>query len=200
MATKPKGGDRRVVRTRQAIMQASREIMREKGFDAMTVQDIADRANVNRGTFYAHFADKYELVERMIREEFRQHLAGRIPPDARWGKESLQQIFAVVMEFFARCYPPDDIGAMIHRATYEELMHRLMEWLDQRRMAGQSRRVAPETIARVVAWVILGAAEHHSRTPDASSGSMARDILLVLAEGLNELVPMDLPPSALSGR
>ena len=62
MATTPKGIDRRVLRTRRSIMQASREIMREKGFDAMTVQDIADRANVNRGTIYLHYMDKYDMT------------------------------------------------------------------------------------------------------------------------------------------
>jgi AcrR family transcriptional regulator len=193
MATKPKGMDRRVVRTRRSILQAAREIMREKGFDAMTVQDIADRANVNRGTFYAHFADKYELVERMIREEFRQHLDERVPPDARWGEETLQRLISAVMDFFARCYPPDAIGSMIHRATYEELVQRLTGWLHPSRAsgqpAGQPWRVPPETIARVVVWAVLGAAAYRSRTPDAAAGISARDVWLVLAEGLNVLVP-----------
>jgi AcrR family transcriptional regulator len=59
MATPPKGMDRRVQRTHQLLRQAAIETMKEKGFVAMTIQDIADRANVNRGTFYAHYPDKY---------------------------------------------------------------------------------------------------------------------------------------------
>jgi AcrR family transcriptional regulator len=48
MATSPKGTDRRVQKTRNLIRSASIEIMKEKGFTAMTIQDITDRANVNR--------------------------------------------------------------------------------------------------------------------------------------------------------
>jgi len=68
MATPPKRVDRRVQRTRQLLRQAAIEIMQEKGFLEMTIQNIADRANVNRGTFYAHFADKYALLDEIIRE------------------------------------------------------------------------------------------------------------------------------------
>ena len=190
MATTPKGVDRRVVRTRRSIMQASREIMREKGFDAMTVQDIVDRANVNRGTFYAHFADKYELIEQMIHEEFQQYLDERISPDARWDEDTLQRLISTVIDFFARCYPPDAIGTMIYRATYEELMKRLMQWLDGAKASGPPLRVSPETIAQVVVWTILGAAAHHSRTEAAATEKQARDVWLVLAEGLRGLVPL----------
>ena len=48
MATPPKGMDRRVQRTHQLLRQAAIETMKEKGFLALTIQDIADRANVNR--------------------------------------------------------------------------------------------------------------------------------------------------------
>jgi len=190
MATTPKGIDRRVLRTRRSIMQASREIMREKGFDAMTVQDIADRANVNRGTFYAHFADKYELIDRMIREEFQQYLDERISPDARWDEETLRRLITTVMDFFARCYPPDAIGTMIYQATYEELMKRLTAWLGKAEAAGQSRWVAPEPVAQVVTWTILGAAVHHSRSRAATSAKLANDVWLVLSQGLHGIVSM----------
>lgn len=58
MATRPKASDRRVQRTHQILQQAAIDTMKEKGFLAMTIQDITDRVNVNRGTFYAHFPDK----------------------------------------------------------------------------------------------------------------------------------------------
>src|SRR5215475_8743962 len=75
MATPPKTIDPRVKRTRQLLQQAFFEVMREKGFAAMTVQDITERATVNRGTFYAHFTDKYALLDAIIREQFQTMLA-----------------------------------------------------------------------------------------------------------------------------
>jgi AcrR family transcriptional regulator len=60
--------ERRKRHTRQALIQAAGEILLEKGYDAMTIQDITDRADVGRGTFYLHFSDKEALVWDMLRE------------------------------------------------------------------------------------------------------------------------------------
>lgn len=58
----PKKPDRRVQRTRALLQDALRAMMVEKGYEDTTVQDIIDRANVGRSTFYAHFADKETLL------------------------------------------------------------------------------------------------------------------------------------------
>ncbi|MGJ7922553.1 TetR/AcrR family transcriptional regulator [Neobacillus sp. LXY-4] len=58
--------DRRVVKTQQAIKTAFLELMGEKNFDHITIQDISDRANVNRSTVYLHYLDKYDLLDKMI--------------------------------------------------------------------------------------------------------------------------------------
>jgi AcrR family transcriptional regulator len=62
--------DLRVRRTRQLLRQALMELMPEKGFQAITVQDLSDRAMINRATFYEHFADKYALLEYSLRDLF----------------------------------------------------------------------------------------------------------------------------------
>ncbi len=53
--------DRRERRTRQALANALIALMQEKRYDAITVQDILDRADVGRSTFYAHYRDKEDL-------------------------------------------------------------------------------------------------------------------------------------------
>lgn len=62
--------DRRVERTRQLLKSALLALIREKGFEALSVQDIIDRANVGRATFYAHFDNKEDLLVSGL-EEFR---------------------------------------------------------------------------------------------------------------------------------
>lgn len=54
--------DRRIRKTKKAIREALLTLMLEKGFDAITINDIAEEADINRGTFYLHYADKFELL------------------------------------------------------------------------------------------------------------------------------------------
>ena len=49
-------------RTRQLLREALLSLIRERGFEALSVQDIIDRANVGRATFYAHFDNKEDLL------------------------------------------------------------------------------------------------------------------------------------------
>ena len=54
--------DRRVQRTRDLLKRALMNLVREKGYDAVTIQDITDRANLGRTTFYLHYQSKEELL------------------------------------------------------------------------------------------------------------------------------------------
>jgi AcrR family transcriptional regulator len=60
--------DRRVVRTQEAIKKAFLQLMNEKNFEDITIQDISDRADVNRTTVYLHYLDKYDLLDKLIDE------------------------------------------------------------------------------------------------------------------------------------
>lgn len=54
--------DRQIQRTQQFLLNALIELILEKGYEKITVQDIIDRANVGRTTFYSHFQDKEDLL------------------------------------------------------------------------------------------------------------------------------------------
>jgi AcrR family transcriptional regulator len=56
------GEDRRVRKTRRQLRDALLQLIPERGWDAISVQDICARADVGRSTFYVHFADKEELL------------------------------------------------------------------------------------------------------------------------------------------
>lgn len=55
----------RTAQTRARIKRALIELMGEKGFDALTISDVTRRARINRGTFYLHFVDKYDMLEKL---------------------------------------------------------------------------------------------------------------------------------------
>ncbi len=54
--------DRRIQRTRELLLNSLIELILDRGYEAITVQDIIDRANVGRSTFYSHFRDKEDLL------------------------------------------------------------------------------------------------------------------------------------------
>jgi AcrR family transcriptional regulator len=58
--------DRRIQKTKDAILEAYIGLMAEKDFEQLTINEIAERANVNRGTVYLHYVDKYDLLDQCI--------------------------------------------------------------------------------------------------------------------------------------
>ena len=72
-----RSSDRRVRRTDQALVRALIELILERGFDALTVSEITERADVGRSTFYKHYADKEDLLQGAV-EGLRGHLEAQI--------------------------------------------------------------------------------------------------------------------------
>ncbi len=73
--------DLRVRRTHMVLREALIALIEEKGFDAVTVADIAERAMVNRATFYRHYEDKYALVTGIFEEAVNQMFSEIGPSD-----------------------------------------------------------------------------------------------------------------------
>src|SRR5260370_10192336 len=168
MTTQPLRPDRRIQRTRQLLKQTSLEIIREKVFRAMSIQDITKRANVNRATFYAHFADKYALLHAISRDEFHQLLESKLPPDLQWYRRTVHLLIQAVLDHSENLHNHrqllndvgslNDLGLLIDRAAHEELTELLVGWLKQGRGRATSWQVPGETIAQVVSWCVFGLA------------------------------------------
>ncbi|UUZ83842.1 TetR/AcrR family transcriptional regulator [Paenibacillus sp. P26] len=178
--------DRRTRRTRQLLRQAFMETMRDKGFAAMTIQDITERADVNRGTFYIHYEDKYRLFDEVVRENFRNLLSDALPPEAGWDGVALKRLILTVLDCFGKKYrhrlPASRFPAeILERAIHEELtvfLGRLLKDHDA------PKGVPPEAASRVISWAIFGPAVQWSREPAAvSAEQMADAIYRVIAAG-----------------
>ena len=68
MRERAKKSDRRVVRTRRAIQEAFERLLKERGYDKITVSAIAQEADINRKTFYLHYSSVEELLDSMAQE------------------------------------------------------------------------------------------------------------------------------------
>ncbi len=86
MPDKKPSTDRRVQKTQSLLRQALLSLILEKDYDSIVVQDILERANVGRSTFYAHYRDKDELLVTGLRElgeMLDKAQAADLPPTAK---------------------------------------------------------------------------------------------------------------------
>ena len=77
MPPQNKTNDRRSARTQRSLSEALVELIKEKRFDEITVQNVIDRADVGRSTFYSHFRDKEDLFQKdweRFLDGFAQHI------------------------------------------------------------------------------------------------------------------------------
>ncbi len=66
------GADRRVRRTKSRLRQALAQLLLEKDLPSITVRELTELADVNRGTFYTHYKDLYDMLEQMENEMFQE--------------------------------------------------------------------------------------------------------------------------------
>ena len=124
LAPRPLRVDPRVTRTRKLIRDALGSLLAENNFEAITVQDIAERATVNRATFYAHFTDKFALLDAMIRDDFARHLSQGDPLSIRETRSLLVAVGENTFAFVAshrRCKIDRDFEPQLQRSMEAEL-------------------------------------------------------------------------------
>ncbi|EKQ54740.1 MULTISPECIES: TetR/AcrR family transcriptional regulator [unclassified Clostridium] len=96
--------DPRVLRTRQLIREAFSDLLQKKGFDAITIKDIAQKAAINRATFYAHYEDKYALLEEIIEQAFHRMFPKQIMNAQEFTDEICNQLILMTYNYIVAFY------------------------------------------------------------------------------------------------
>lgn len=60
--------DLRIIKTKQSIKDSFIELVKEKGYNKVSVTDIVNKANINRNTFYLHYEDKEDLIKQLLND------------------------------------------------------------------------------------------------------------------------------------
>jgi AcrR family transcriptional regulator len=180
--------DPRVKRTRQLLEQAFVEAINEKGFQAITVQDITERAGVNRATFYAHFADKFALLDYSIQQWFVQEIDKRMLNACHFSMDNLRNLVIAVCEFIkhtnAHCKPAQAQFETLVEAQVKAMLYELLlKWLEQVKID-----VAPETAATAASWAIFGLASQWTHSKQAKPVEEFADEVLPLVTANLKLV------------
>jgi AcrR family transcriptional regulator len=154
--------DPRVKRTRSLILRAFESLLAEKGFESISVQDVTDKAEINRATFYAHFPDKYALLDYSISQMFLQMIEKRTLNACHYTPDNLRNLILAVCEFLSNihseCAQPHQQFESLTEGTIKKIIFDLLShWLEQ-----TNPKISAEIPATVATWAIYGLASLYS--------------------------------------
>ncbi|SDC44550.1 transcriptional regulator, TetR family [Paenibacillus sp. UNCCL117] len=161
--------DPRVQRTRKLIMDAFIELSEKKEFKDITIKDITTEAMINRATFYYHFEDIYDLLEKVLSEVLLVNLNYDFYQNDELNEEAFVSIFHAVTNFqkslSVRCHRGyEDTIARIIREQLEIIFYKML--LKQHK-AEQDE--ALKITAVVLSWGIYGASVQWKRSGQETS-------------------------------
>ena len=154
--------DPRVKRTRSLILRSFEDLLGEKGFETISVQDITDRAEINRATFYKHFVDKYALLDFSIQQMFTMELEKRTFDACHYTPENLKALIIMVVEFLSRLHsdcaqPHQQFESLVEGTIKKQIFDLLTLWLKQ-----SKTKISTDIPVTVATWAIYGLASHYS--------------------------------------
>jgi len=156
--------DPRVRRTRNLILGSFSDLLAEKSFDAVSVQDVTDRAQINRATFYGHFEDKYALLDYWVQRQFRQAIEARMLDACHYTPENLRTLILTVCEFLSKvrsdcAQSQRQFEPLIENQVKNQIYELLSIWLGKMKTS-----VSTEIPATVATWAIYGIASYWSNS------------------------------------
>lgn len=185
--------DPRVRRTRQLLVQAFFELLSTKDFEAISVQDIAEKATVNRATFYDHFSDKFGLLDYTIEDSFQQLLRTRMNDATPAEPEGLRRIILALCDYLeelaSRCPK--------HRRQFEPMVESKIKTLVRDVLLSSLKcpkgdgHAAPELVATMASWAMYGAALEWSRSKAQPAEDFVVTVLPLITATLQ--LPIGLP-------
>lgn len=91
--------DRRVRKTKKLLRQGLAELLKTKPIKDISVRELSDLVDINRGTFYLHYRDIYDMLNKIENEMFLEFIA--LLKGVELGKENLMQVLTVIFDYLA---------------------------------------------------------------------------------------------------
>jgi AcrR family transcriptional regulator len=176
--------DPRIRRTRQLLQDALRRLLVEKEFDKISVQDIAEAATVNRATFYAHYPDKFALLEEWVRVSFLKLLSQRNVTFDGTCSSAFRAIILAVCDYLVETRKSlssrqHQFEPFLEGTVIDQIRELLMEGFNRHPM---ERRISPETIAAAASWAIYGAVKQWVNSENRQEAEEFVTVVMELAQ------------------
>ena len=161
--------NRRTQRTKRAIYTAFAELLSEKELHKITVQELVDRADIGRATFYTHYLDIYDLNEKIEGETMTEIAYIALELDEQPAEEFFKSLLDYMYDnraVFKMIFSPNNTGQlhadltqMIEGVFRQVESEKTGSKLDDKRLAYISRYRAQGCLAVISMWVEGGFAE-----------------------------------------
>lgn len=182
--------DPRVRRTRHAVLEALESLLRERPYSSITVQDITERAGINRATFYAHYREKHELFVQLVEKHFASVLAAHAPPPGNFTVHDLRWLLQGVCGFLAQVHQdrrehPCEMDAAVDLQVQRQLKACVVDALQHASQRPNSRCVSRELTATLLAGGIYTAANSWgSLCPSPALNAYLEQAMVFLSAGV----------------
>jgi AcrR family transcriptional regulator len=185
-----KDEDPRITRTRNLLEQAFLDLLKENDFQSLSVQQITDQAGVNRATFYAHFPDKYALLDHVIRIQFALELQERTLSVCSFSEENLLALITAVLEFTHSAGESCSSSYSQFEAVMEFQIKNQVQEIIEKWLENVDTQLAPSISAIAASSALYGLVQHWRRDrKHAPSEEYASQILPTIAANLNLAQP-----------
>jgi len=172
--------DRRSLRSRQGLMDALGRLLKTIDFNAISIQEIADEADLTRATFYLHYPDKAALLQAMTAARFGEMLRKR-GVKSPFCAGGLKLLGLGVCEYLAKAL---GCPSSLSKTPLERSVIPVIEGIlrDSAKDLEFAPGVDADLFASTVAWAIFGAASRWAQTPNRRPAEQMADTIEALVK------------------
>ncbi|MFC5530078.1 TetR/AcrR family transcriptional regulator [Cohnella yongneupensis] len=156
--------DRRVVRSKEALKQALLNLMARKEYEAISITEIVELANYNRGTFYSHYGNKDDLLDDIIAELIRELLASFRAPYENEDVFIISELTAKSVMIFEHVHLNANVYTTLLRsnviANLREKMFLALKQISMDELVHVDNGINPELLAIYSIHALLGLIFH----------------------------------------
>lgn len=184
--------DPRISRTRKLLMDAFQKVIEKKEFKDITIKDITDEATVNRATFYAHYQDKYELMEASLTEGILEGILKHLNHYDKLNEETIEKIFITLTNFHTKKFT--EYSSQCRRSyesfysVIEQKIKKELEELFFSLFLKQQPNLDLEALkigANILSWGIYGASVDWIKNSSLSEEQYIKKVLPYIVTGIN---------------
>lgn len=180
--------DPRLIRTQEAIVDAFLKLSHKKDFSQITVKDITETARINRATFYNHYLDKFDLLEKVVSDKLALDLGCSRQPRSLSLEDTVKEVFLAFIRFIENISTA--VRSQEEHSTIESIVHIELTSLFLKQLDKECPDCAPahnQRMSRLLTHSVIGMSrDYHTQFSEITPQDYVNSLLPYLLAGIKE--------------